>query len=220
MLFAPAHHAHLFDINDLERDLEEAEPIFDVESAPRGSMSMCNSRSAETFRKSGTYAAKARASVKRNNMRKEESEETIYRVPRESSVAVPPGKERRLVVTRRAAVKGQNFRMDTTAQKRESEKSGHLSSGVGIGRRISEARRTPRKEVLSESIIFTNRRESIRMRERDENDFRVSNAKLPEREDADSARTRDWGKYRRRRSAPILGRYTRSRSSKLPSSKG
>lgn len=219
-LFAPAHHADLFDITTLERDLEAAElPVceVDVDAAPRGSMSLCNSRSAETFRKSGSYAAKARASVRRN-LRKEGSDAASAALRRESSTAAS-GKERRIVITRRAAMKGREFRMETAIPRGDAEQARRMSSGGGIGRRFSEARRSIRPEPpFTEPILLMSQKESMEMRERDENDFRLSNAKLPERVDPSSARTPDWGEFRRARSnsAPILGRYTRSRSSQLP----
>lgn len=213
-LFSPAHCDALFDIDALERDLDVFPAEGGVAAAPRGSMSLCNSRSAEAFRKSGRYAAVARASVRRDMKRGQDEGKGVTGGRRESAATVPSGGEGRLVVTKRGAMKGRGYKMETAVPRTRGEDGW---SPVGMVRRHSEARRSGRLEEAGVRTVLMNKREGVEMRERDENDFRMSNAKLPERVEQTGSRRADWAKFRRgRNSTPILGRYTRSRSSQLP----
>lgn len=220
-LFAPPRHETPFDIASLERDITTAETLRTPPGAPkpsRGSLAMCNSRSADVFRKSGAYAAVARASVR--SVRREEQGKKLDKMDSLASVDQPE----RLVVTRRntVSIKGREFRVETTGMRGRSESAAESWRPSAMSRRHSEARRSggssPNSDDVPPQVMFKSRWESMEMRERDENDFRLSNAKLPERlEDLNGPTSAEWNMFRRgRKSTPILGRYTRSRSSQLP----
>lgn len=218
-LFAPARHETPFDIASLERDITTAETLHKTPGAPQpssGSLAMCNSRSADVFRKSGAYAAVARASVR--SVRREEQDKKVEKMDSIVNVDQPE----RLVVTRRntVSIKGREFKVETTGMRGRSESLAESWRPSGMSRRHSEARRSggsPKRDKVPE-VMFQNHREGMEMRERDENDFRLSNAKLPERlEDPNGPTSAEWNMFRRgRKSTPILGRYTRSTSSQLP----
>lgn len=159
-----------------------------VPAVSSGSMKHVNSRSADHFRRSGSYAAMARAAEARHN-----SHASFVDRPRSISItAATPRSER--------------------AETREARWSDALFADA---RRARDARRDSKLDL---EAVWDRRRGSIERREKDENEFRNSNAKLPERLDsvhvppvADGLQLRKC-----RAKLPVLGRYTRSRASQLP----
>lgn len=173
------------------------------------------------------YAAVARASVR--TVRREEQVKRMSNTVDDLRDMNPE----RVVVTRRRntmSIKGgHEYKVATTGMRGRSESLAESWRPGSLPRRHSDAKgkvkgkgkgKAPDVNTLEDEqeVLFKHRRETIGMRERDENDFRQSNAKLPERDDQHSGpSSAEWINFRRaRKSTPILGRYTRSRSSQLP----
>ena len=178
---------------------------------------MCKSRSAEVFCKSGAYAAVAKASV-----RKVRREEELKRLS-DAAAKLDEEAPLRLVITRRNTIslKGdREFKVETTVMRDRSASMAENLRPSNLPRRLSESRkkaRAPRYDHPA-PVVWKHPSEAFGSRERDENNFRRSNAKLPERrEDLDHLASDDWNNFRRgRNSTPFLGRYTRTTSSQLP----
>lgn len=198
-------NAQPLDLGELQSDLVDL-PEAEKRS---GSLSMCHSHSADVFRRSGKHGAVARASMKGHGRDvaavNEENDHVVIKrggVLGKGSYRVERGEARGMA--RRQSEKRHSDRRQS--ERRQSE------------RRQSDRRQSEKKRKDDTAAIrLKSRRDSKEMRERDENDFRLSNAKLPERVDEPRGGL-NWAPLRRRRSSvPILGRYTRSRSSQLPS---
>eukprot|EP00177_Eucheuma_denticulatum_P008433 GFKZ01015330.1.p1 GENE.GFKZ01015330.1~~GFKZ01015330.1.p1 ORF type:complete len:322 (-),score=30.92 GFKZ01015330.1:957-1880(-) len=205
-------------------------PLNDMRS---GSLSMCHSRSAEVFRRSGKHGAVVRASLRgRDTLTGRESSGGGRgrrsghgeHEPREGEAEEEEDPDAddmdggRVVIRKGGMLgKGGGYRVERHGGSVGNSADGN--KGIRRGRRGVRGRRESRENGNQGSTGSWMRRgrENAELRERDENDFRLSNAKLPERrEDGDKTRG-EWGKFKRGRgSVPILGRYTRSRSSQLP----
>lgn len=232
----------------------------------RGSMSLCNSPSADAFHRSGTWAAQAQATLRnaRKNLTNSSSNNTsnknnntsraqdsdahhFFLTRRPSLNSIPLSPKQRTSPGSHAPSKGSPSGRSTPAPqpkarstRPESRRGGPLARFFSSESRPEKNRRVvespPPSTSPSSSPSPSSSRSSsppptshtpelrpMHLRERDENDFRMSNAKLPQRDDdhlqhqSDSSHfSNHWNLRARRLPTPTFGRYSRSRMSRLP----
>lgn len=170
----------------------------------RGSFSQCHTTSAERFRCSGRYHALLLATKRREQYNHVKTSKPNLNLPQRPDVEIVESDH--FILTKRTSMSTKEIKMETRVRGRKS----------GFRQSFRSRRRSSIQPLVADEInpivfdpdsIIT-MKQNMQMRERDESEFRKSNAKLPERESTSTKTVRA--------SMPSLGRFTRSTAGQIP----
>ena len=170
----------------------------------RGSFNQCHTSSAQHFRRISSYRSLLLANKRRdeyNHIKTSKSNPNLSQLPQVEMV-----ESDHFILAKRSSLSTKEIKMETRLRGRRSSLRSTFRS-----KRKSSLQPLVADEI--QPIVFDRdsiiaMKQNIHMRERDENQFRNSNAKLPEREST--------SKKPLRASMPSLGRFTRSSVGQIP----